>query len=64
MVLLLMWRFNMNGCRIFVFVAKNICHNVSKCCWLHPQQNEKVGNEKSIKLDKGKQQEKVQKQPI
>jgi len=54
----------MNGCRIFVFVAKNICHNVSKCCWLHPQQNEKVGNEKSIKLDKGKQQEKVQKQPI
>jgi len=43
----------------FCFRCKNICHNISKCCWLHPQQNGHADNEKSMKLDKRKHQEKI-----
>ena len=46
-----MCRFNMNGYQIFVGRI------ISKCCWMHPQQNGIVDKEKLVKLDKGKHRE-------
>lgn len=42
--------------------CKNIGHNVSTCCWLHPQQKGKVDKERIDRGTKGKKPEKPHQQ--